>query len=43
MIDTTRDHVNWKANVFSLESWCLFSGDVIEKESKVTIESVCEE
>lgn len=43
MIDIIRDYVNWKVNVFFLESWCFFFGDVIEKESKVIIELVCEE
>ncbi|KAL6033426.1 hypothetical protein STEG23_026260, partial [Scotinomys teguina] len=35
VICTGGNYVKWKANVFSPESWCLFSGDVIQKARKI--------
>lgn len=35
MTDVGGDKVGWKYNIFSLESRCLFPGDVVQKASKV--------
>lgn len=40
MTDAGGDKVGWEYNIFSLESWCLFPGDVIQKASKVMTKTV---
>lgn len=35
MTDAGEDKVGWKYSIFSLESWCLFPGDVVQKANKV--------
>lgn len=40
MIDAGGDQVEWKANIFSPESWYLFPGDVLRKVSKVMTKTV---